>query len=260
MTESGLALHGRRVVITRSVADNLVLASELEAHGAQVVAVPLVEVRPPVDDGAELRAAVDQIDQYRWIVVTSVNGVDAMQQALAGRSVPDGITVMPVGPVTAAAAAAHGMPVGPVPPVATAQSLVDAFPQREAGERSAVLAPLAELAGPTITQGLSDKGYDVHRVTAYRTEAPAAASAREMQLIVDQVVGADAVALYSPSAVDRLVSQIGTQLGTLPPIVAVCVGPATAARAGEHGFVEVITAEPHTSAGVVEAILSRFNM
>ena len=280
--EQTAELHGRRIVITRSIADNRSLASRLEALGAEAIGVPLIETLPPADGGAALADAVDRLADYRWVILTSVNGVDALRDALAGRPWPATLTVVPVGPTTAAAASACGMNVGDAPPSATAESLVEVFPDRAEGHTGRILAPLAELAGTTVTDGLRAKGYEVDRVTAYRTAAPsgssspASASAGSSSPVPPDadIFGADAVTFFSPSAVDRFLDRFGdpfddrfderidtrapsTTAGSVRPTLAVCIGPATTARAKGRGFAELVTAAEHTEAGVIDALVNR---
>ncbi|MEL6984746.1 MAG: uroporphyrinogen-III synthase, partial [Actinomycetota bacterium] len=121
-------------------------------------------------------------------------------------------------------------------------ALAEAFPMRRPDDRGRVLAPLAELAGSTIADGLGAKGWQVDRVDAYRTTAP---DDRAVIPEVDLV----AVTFFSPSAVDRWVDRFGVD-----PPVAVCIGPSTAERATERGFGRVGTADPHTEDGVVALV------
>jgi uroporphyrinogen III methyltransferase/synthase len=43
--------------------------------GAEAIQCPTIQVKPP-RDWAPVDAAIDVIDQYDWLVFTSVNGVD----------------------------------------------------------------------------------------------------------------------------------------------------------------------------------------
>jgi uroporphyrinogen-III synthase len=248
------ALAGRRIIITRSVADNGPLAEELERLGAQVHQLPLVEVLPAPDGGHALAAAAQHLGDYEWVVLTSANAVEALASAMADTPWSDGVTVAPVGPTTAAAALAAGMTVGDAPPIATAAALVDAFPHARP-EGSTVLAPLAELAGPTVVEGLTAKGYRVDRVTAYRTAAPNAPVPDRTELAT-----ADAVTFFSPSAVDRYLVLVGTQetaSGAPVPPLAFCIGSSTAERARAGGFVEVVMPDVHSQGEVTRAIAAR---
>jgi uroporphyrinogen-III synthase len=230
----------------------------------------MVEVVPPVDGGVELVAAVARLADFRWVVLTSVSGVRALAAALAGyaaelsadysaeysedaaaRPWPAGTEVMPVGPATAEAARLAGFATVAPPPVATARDLVAAFPKPDPDPGSGpvrVLAPLAELAGDTVEVGLQALGYDVERITAYRTAAPATAGAFDRR----SIEAADAVTFFSPSAVERFVERYGPDV--VPPVV-VCIGPSTTARAAGLGLSATTQAEPHTGDGVVAALI-----
>ncbi|MEM9656123.1 MAG: uroporphyrinogen-III synthase [Actinomycetota bacterium] len=265
----GKPLAGRRVVITRSPADNVSLVDALIPLGAEIIELPLVQVVEPADGGVALRAAVDQLDRYRYVVLTSVNGVRAVADALAGRPWPSGVSVVPVGPVTAEWAADVGMVVGRAPSAATVATLVEEFPRWTGAGVCQVLAPLAELAGDAVTQGLSDRGYQVDRCEAYRTVAPPAEVTEPGRALLRD--GADAVLFFSPSAVDRFVDLVAAgsastgahgpagigaeESGSGSVRLAVCIGPSTAARAARHDRWHVVVAEPHTEGGVVDALL-----
>lgn len=240
------------VVVTRSVEDNRSLVAALGRLGVSTVELPLVEVSAPPDGGRALSEAVARLEDYRWVVLTSVNGVTAVATAMADRRWPDDVTVAPVGPTTAAAARAAGMIVAEPPSQATAETLVEEFEPWDGVAGRRVLAPLAELAGRTVVDGLTAKGYLVDRLDAYRTAAPTGADRdSDTEDPARRVAGADAVAFFSPSVVDRFLDRCGLD-GI--PATAICIGPSTAARAAAGGFSTVITAEPHTEAGVVAVV------
>ena len=58
------------------------LTAALEALGADVLAIPVIAVRPPPDTGA-LDVAARNVAGYDWLVFTSVNGVRFFFEALA---------------------------------------------------------------------------------------------------------------------------------------------------------------------------------
>jgi uroporphyrinogen-III synthase len=251
----GLTLAGRRIVITRSEVDNQALSARLSELGATVIPVPLVVVLPPKDEGHALGLAAARLSKYGWVVLTSVNAVTALRAAMGDGDWPAETVAVPVGPVTAEAARACGMRVAEPPPTATAEALVEAFPVHPGIGNRPVLAPLAELAGPAVVDGLTARGYRVDRVTAYRTAGP-----QGIELDLTVLVSADAVVFFSPSVVDRLVDLMDRQEpgGPVRRPAAICIGPSTAERAAERHFRDVTVAEPHTEDGVVDALCRRF--
>jgi uroporphyrinogen III methyltransferase/synthase len=67
-------LFGKRIVITRARAQASGLVAELNRLGAQCIEIPTIRIAPP-SDIAPLEAAIDNLDKYEWLVLTSVNGV-----------------------------------------------------------------------------------------------------------------------------------------------------------------------------------------
>ncbi|MEG3613598.1 uroporphyrinogen-III synthase [Isoptericola haloaureus] len=135
----GPDLTGRSVLLPRSPDRAAGLARRLRDAGADVTVAPVIERAPALDQHA-LRDAVDRLrdGRYAWTVITSVNAVDALADALP---VSDGGS--PAAQATFAAAPTRWAAVGPatvralrsvgiepelVPTDASAAGLVAAFP------------------------------------------------------------------------------------------------------------------------------------
>jgi uroporphyrinogen III methyltransferase/synthase len=218
-------LAGLVVLSCRQENRGLELDAEIEALGAAVVRLPLIEVVPPPDGGQALKDALDRLDQFDWLACTSVNGV----AALAGVELPVGLRLAAVGHTTAAAfeEVVHRSALV-VPQIPTAADLAAAFPARP----GRVLALLAELAGPDLADGLGRRGYDVEVVVAYATARPQHSGAA-----LDEAATADVVLVSSPSVAHRLVEVLGERC----PSTAVAIGPKSAAAASELGFTVIQT-------------------
>src|ERR1700758_4279062 len=81
-------LSGIRVLVGRARHQAGALSSELRALGATVIEIPFIEIRKPklfrpLDD------ALKNIDAYDWLILTSVNGVEAMWERL--QKIRDGV-------------------------------------------------------------------------------------------------------------------------------------------------------------------------
>ncbi len=61
-------------MITRARAQASGLVAELNRLGVQCIEIPTIKIAPP-EDKKPLEAAIDNLDQYDWLVLTSVNGV-----------------------------------------------------------------------------------------------------------------------------------------------------------------------------------------
>jgi uroporphyrinogen-III synthase len=234
-----LPLAGRTVLTTRERAGTL--DRRLTELGAHVAHVPLVETRDPADGGIALAAAIADIDTYDWVIVTSPNGAERVAPALRGAR----CRMAAVGTRTAEAVAElAGRPVDLIPDRHTAADLVAAMPTARSGER--VLLAQADRAASTAMDGLLSRGYVVDAVVAYRTVVRRPTTGERVTM-----VGADAVAFASGSAVEAWVEAVGTDT---PPVVAV-IGPTTADAASRRGVKVTAVASDHSIEGLAEAVL-----
>lgn len=239
-----LPLRGRSVVVTRATAQASTLVEHLEALGAEVVAVPVIEVADPADGGASLREALGSLDRYSWLVVTSANGADRVCAVGSLREAP--VKVAAIGPGTVEALDRHGVPVDLVPGRFVAEGLLDVFPAPPpAGGR--VLLAQAAGARPVLHDGLTAKGWDVDLVEAYRTVHP-----RLSAEVVDRASGADAITFTSASTVRGYVGAAG--LEAVPPVVAT-IGPITSEASRELGVEVDVEAREHTIPGLVASLV-----
>jgi uroporphyrinogen III methyltransferase/synthase len=109
-----LPLFGKRIAITRSREQADVLRQALAALGAQTVVIPTIEIRPPAS-WRPLDQAIERLESFDYLLVTSVNGVRNFLQRLhaGGRDVRDlkGLKIGAIGPATAAEFAKTGVRV-----------------------------------------------------------------------------------------------------------------------------------------------------
>ncbi len=237
MNRQDRPLLGRRVLVTRERPGEL--AAKLEARGAQVMHLPLISVVEPADGGAAFRTAVERLDEYDWLMVTSPAGAE--RGAAAAREHPR-VRLAAVGTATAGALrAASGRTVDLVPSVQRADTMAEEFIARSV-EPQRVLIAHADRAAPTLADALRRAGHDVTTVIAYRT-IDAVLDARSLAMID----GVDAVVFASGSAVESWCRAVD---GRRPPIV-VAIGPSTAAVAERFGLSLSGVADEHSLDGLV---------
>lgn len=234
-----MTLAGRSVAVCRAAHQAAPLLDRLTQAGATPVHVPLIEVVPPTDDGAELHRLVSAADATTWLTFTSANGVDAVARVLEGAAPAGRVAV--VGGATAESVTAHGWEISWVAPIGTGAALGASLPV-EAGER--VLAPLAELASDDLVDALAERDIVVETVTAYRTVTPDISPADR-----DRIAQSDVVLVTAPSVISRLVSVMGDR--ALPPLVA--IGPTSAAAIVELGLTVADVADEPGVDGLIAA-------
>ncbi|MGH2442603.1 MAG: uroporphyrinogen-III synthase [Chloroflexota bacterium] len=246
-------LHGVRVLLTRSPADNRELKRLLEMHGAEVSELPLLAIAPP-DDLAPLDAELHALPTYDWIAFSSRRAVEAVFARLEALGLPPVLPckIAAVGPSTAAEIEAQGLPVDCMPACSSAADLAVALATHGiAGKR--VLAPSGDLTRPELAAGLRAAGAEVRVVTAYRSVRTL--EVRGASLDALRRGGVDVVALASPSAINNLASALGAGLPALQYVSLVCIGPTTASAVRELGFEPAAVATEHSVAGLAAAVL-----
>ena len=176
--------------------------------------------------------------RYQWIAFTSINAVRAIRERFEQRGLDArhlaGLKIAAIGEATAAALQDFGVRADLLPP-AEAQSsagLLEVWPDRdpELDPIGRVFLPRADIATEKLVAGLTELGWEVDDITAYRTvrAAPPAAEIRE----AIKTGGFDAVVFTSSSTVRNLVGIAGKPHATT---VIAAIGPETANTAVEHG-------------------------
>ena len=74
------SLENRTVVVTRAAEQQGEARRLLEAQGAQVLDLPALVIGPP-DDWGPLDDALEELDDFHWLVLSSANGVQAVSVA-----------------------------------------------------------------------------------------------------------------------------------------------------------------------------------
>lgn len=238
-------LFGTSVVVTRPAHQAEPLVEALRHQGAGVVRLPAIALAEPDDGGAALRAAVEAIHEFDWIVLTSPNGARRLLDELPDARALGGVEVAAIGPGTAEVLAGAHVHADLVPERYVAEALLDAFPPAPATGGRALLARAA-VARDVLPDGLRAAGWEVEVVDAYRTVA-----AEVDEASLEAARHADVITFTSSSTVERTLERLPP--GELPPVVA-CIGPVTAATARQHGLPVTIEADEHTAEGLVAAL------
>lgn len=218
------SISGKSVVITRSIAQNESFRRLLEARDANVLEVPLIAITEPDDDGRERDEVLQRLHEFDWLVVTSPNGADRVAPFLSAAQAAGDVIAMPmIAAVGDATARSLGTTVSLIATPARADVLADMFPSGD----GSVLLVQGNLADTALTDGISQKGWTVQQVIAYRT-----VQLRPAPEVAQDAVSADVLFLASGSAASAWFDAFGTQT---PPIV-VAIGPSTAKVASNLGL------------------------
>jgi uroporphyrinogen-III synthase/uroporphyrinogen III methyltransferase/synthase len=251
-------LQGRRVLVTRAAHQAGRLSEGLRTLGAETVEVPVLEIQPPLDS-APMDAALQQLTQYDWLILTSANTVRALDERAAaqGRGLvqPDTLKVAAVGEATAAAARKVGLQVAFVPDSYMAEGLVQGLAGQAAGRR--ILLARAAVARDVIPDALRAAGAAVDVVDAYRNVLPEAAPELLRKALS---AGIDAATFTSSSSATHL-AEAARRAGIAWPLAsvpAVSIGPITSQTLRELEWEPAIEAKPSDISGLIAAVVQLF--
>lgn len=254
---STLPLTGRTIMVTRARHQAGRLSEELRARGAEVVEIPAIDIVPPASY-EPLDAALSNLSQYEWLIVTSANAVAALRcrvEALgsdAGRL--DKLQIAAVGSATAQALQAWGLRVAVTPPEYVAESLVAALGERTRGQR--VLLARAAAARDVIPDALRARGATVDVADAYRTVIPGDSVTAIRTLFSGDRQAPDAATFTSSSTVTNFAALLAEAGMTAPrSLRAVSIGPITSRTLRAQGWEPAAEADPHDLGGLVEAVV-----
>lgn len=233
------ALYGWKVLVPRTKEQAGSMSERLWSHGAVAHEVPTISVEPPRSPAQMERAVKGLVDgRYQWVVFTSTNAVRAVWEkfhefGLDARAF-SGVKIACVGEATADKVRSFGITPELLPSGdQTSEGLLEDFPPHDEvlDPVARILLPRADIATETLSAGLSERGWEVDDVTAYRTvrAAPPPAETREMI----KSGGFDAVCFTSSSTVRNLVGIAGKPHART---LVSCIGPNTAETAKEFGL------------------------
>lgn len=232
-------LFGWRILVPRTKDQAGPLMDRLRRYGAMPEEVPTISVEPPRNPQQMDKAIRGLVEgRYEWIAFTSVNAVKAVREkfdeyGLDARAF-SGLKIAAVGEKTAEAIGAWGIRPDLVPSgEQSAAGLVEDWPPFDEvlDPINRVFLPRADIATETLVAGLTDLGWEVDDVTAYRTVRAAPPPAPTREAIKSGKF--DAVVFTSSSTVRNLVGIAGKPHAST--VIAV-IGPATLKTAEEHGL------------------------
>ncbi len=250
-------LVGWRVLIPRTQDNTAEMIQVLKAHGAVPSEVATISVEPPRTPQQMDRAVNGLVSgRYAWVGFTSLNAVRAIREKLEEYGLDarsfSGLKVAAVGVSTIAALIEFGVKPDLVPPGdQNTTALMEEWPPYDSltDPINRIFLPRADISTDTLVAGLTDLGWEVEDITAFRTVRAAPPPAQTREAI--KTGGFDAVLFTSSSTVRNLVGIAGKPHATT---VVACIGPQTAKTAAEHGLRVDVLAEVNTPLALVDAL------
>jgi len=249
-------LIGWRILTTRASKQSGGLAKPLRDLGAEVTEVPTIEIKPPSSFKA-LDAGLKNISVYDWLILTSVNGVEAMADRMKKLKIPVSklkhLQIAAIGPATTKAIEDRRLKVTVTPEKYVAESVVEALRGKTEGKR--VLLVRAKVARDVLPNELRKAGAKIDIAEAYETKIPAGAKVKIQKLFKDDTQLPDIVTFTSSSTATNFLDLLGKKYDpTLRAIWLASIGPVTSKTLTDAGFPPAIEAHEYTMPGLVFAI------
>jgi uroporphyrinogen-III synthase len=256
-------LAGFRVLVGRARHQAGALSSGLRKLGAQVIEIPFIEIRRP-RSYKPLDTALKNLATHDWLILTSVNGVEAFWDRLKKKHLTkrhlEHLKIAAIGPATKKAIAAHGLTVHVVPKEYVAESVVKSLRRLVAGKR--VLLARAKVARDVIPRELRKLGAQVDVVEAYETIIPRSSRVRLRAVLQTSKRRPHVITFTSSSTVRNFVTLLGKNAWRGPALSDsrrgprfASIGPVTSSTLRELGLRVDVEARKYTIPGLIAAII-----
>lgn len=258
-------LSGLCILVGRARHQASALSFGLRNLGAKVVEIPFIEIRKP-KTYKPLDSSLKDLPNYDWLILTSVNGVDAVWQRLRKCRVTrkhfKHLKVAAIGPATKKVIEARGLRVNVVPKEYVAESVVESLRDHVPGKR--VLLARAKVARDVIPRELRKLGAIVDVVEAYETVIPKSSRTRLRALLKDSKSHPDVITFTSSSSVRNFVALLGKNMwrghprprnsSPLENVKLASIGPVTSSTLRELHLPVDIEAAQFTIPGLIKAV------
>ena len=259
--DSSLLLTEKTIVLTRSQDQQTESRLLFESQGAKVLDLPSLVVCPP-EDWSRLDEALAELDSFHWIIFSSANGVNAVDQRLKlmGSSLykrPKTLKIAAVGRKTAKLLESINVVPEFVPPTFVADSLIKHFPSSVYGLK--ILLPRVQTGGRSVlSEYLFQEGARVVEVSAYETKCPKEVPRETINAFKDKTV--DAIVFTSSKTVAHTFQLLKNYFGDslkdyLLKVKIVSIGPQTSISCKKYFNRIDQEASPHDLDGLVSACI-----
>jgi uroporphyrinogen-III synthase len=259
-----LPLNGLHVIVGRARHQASALSSGLRDLGAEVLEIPFIEIHKP-RSYSPLDTALQNLSDYDWLILTSVNGVEALWQRLRklrlNRNHLDHLKIAAIGPATRQAIEEHELKVNVVPEEYVAESVVTSLRQKVKGKR--VLLARAKVARDVIPRELRKLGAQVDVVEAYETIVPQSSRKRLRAALASVKNRPDVITFTSSSTAKNFFALLGKSrrrgrprhTKQLDGVLFASIGPVTSSTLRDLDLRVDIEARKYTIPGLIKAIV-----
>lgn len=256
-------LFGKRIIVTRTRDQASELVAGLEEAGASCFECSTINIEP-VDDYRSLDEALERINEYHWILFTSLNGVRFFFKRLYGKGMDardlKGPDIATVGKSTADLLLEFGVNADLIPPVFTGEGLAQSLLDLGVEGRN-ILLPRALTGREILPETLRGAGAQVTVAPVYRN-VPTQGRTDELRAELESG-RVDLVTFTSSSTVKNFLNMVATENQQelerlLAGVKIAAIGPITAKTVTDSGLRVDIQPDVYTIPAMIRAIVDHF--
>ena len=230
------------------------MAERLEALGTGAVVKQAVRVKLKIEEEGhkDLKKALDNIEDYGYILFASQNAIDMFFDAADEEEIDRrrfaGVKMAVVGGATAKWLRKYGYTADIVPEDYTVEALAGRMADELEGKGSKVLAIRAVKGNEILYEVFDKRGIAYDKIMLYD-------SVGEQVMIAAEIESLDWLIFGSGSGVDVFFSEMDKSGIKVPTGVKfACIGGPTAGALARHGYRSSISAEKHTAAELASLV------
>jgi uroporphyrinogen III methyltransferase/synthase len=258
-------LFGKRILVTRARSQASDLTNRIEDLGGEAVEFPVIRIQAPTQPDARtaLGEALKRLEDFEWVVFTSVNGVLHFFEQLQEHHIDIRklykARIAAVGPKTSEALRSRGLLVEALPSKFQGDELLASIAE-ELKPGQQVLLPTADIAKEYLPTKLKERGLHVTEVDVYETVLETSGGSEVIEMLQQKVI--QIVTFTSSSTVTNLFHAL-KELGVDNPLELLegcqiaCIGPVTAQTAAEFGLIVDYLAEEATVESLVTSLFKK---
>ena len=231
------------------------MARRLEELGTDAVVKQAVRVRLKIEEEGmkQLRAALNKIEDYSFVLFASQNAIDMFFDAADEEEIDRrrfaGLKMAVVGGSTAKWLRKYGYTADIVPSDYTVEALANEMADK-AGQGK-ILAIRAVKGNEILYHVFDERGIEYDKIMLYDSVGESVMTEAEISCLDWLIFG-------SGSGVDVFFDEIGKSGASLPEdIKFACIGGPTAEALKKHGYESSISAEKHTAAELARLVAER---
>jgi len=257
-------LFGKKIIVTRTRDQASELVAGLEESGADCLEYSTINIKP-VDSYTALDGELERLDEYHWILFTSLNGVKYFFKHLYANGMDardmKGPDIAAVGKSTADLLLKHGINVDLIPSTFTGEGLAESLLDQGVEGRN-ILIPRALKAREILPETLRGAGAQVTVVPVYQNcpeDEP------QKGLRTDLEGGRiDMVTFTSSSTVRNFLRMINVENQEelnqlLDGVDIAAIGPITAKTITDNGLQVTVQPEEYTISELIWSIVQYYS-